>query len=179
MSLGDKQPVSTTEQSLVAQGEAFLNHQDSAKVVALCISSGGIPKHPLSEAQIATPGIVGDGHNHEKHNRPDRALSLIDLEILAQLREEGFDLQPGMLGENLTAVGLSVQKMSPGTLLAVGDVVLRLEQPRKPCYVLDAIDPRLKDVLVGRCGFMASVVHCGTIRPDMKITVLSEGPAGS
>jgi hypothetical protein len=32
-------------------------------------------------------------------------------------------------------------------------------QPRKPCYVLDAIDPRLKEVIVGRCGHMAS--SCG------------------
>ena len=76
---------------------------------------------------------------------------------------------PGEAGENLTVEGLFVQQMEPGTLLDIGDVVLRLEKPRKPCYVLDAIDPRLKDVIVDRCGYMASVVQGGTIRPDMRI----------
>ena len=126
---------------------------------------------------MALAGLVGDGHAHEKHNGPDRALSLLDLEVLDQLRDEGFDLQPGMLGENLTAAGLAVQGMAPGTLLAIGEVVLRLEQPRKPCYVLDSIDPRLKEVLVGRCGYMASVVRCGTIQPGMEIVTLAEGRA--
>jgi molybdopterin adenylyltransferase len=112
---------------------------------------------------------MGDGHAHEKHNRLDRALSLLDLEIVERLRDEGFDLVAGTLGENLSVANLSVQQMRPGTLLSIGDVVLKLEQPRKPCYVLDRIDPRLKDVLIGRCGYMASVVQGGMIRPGMEI----------
>ena len=172
--------MSTIEQSHAAQGKAFLSRQNvAARVIALCVSPGGIPKRPLPEAQVVMAGLVGDGHAHEKHNCPERALSLLDFEILDQLRDEGFDLQPGMLGENLTAVGLSVQAMPPGTLLMIGEVVLRLEQPRKPCYVLDAIDPRLKDILVGRCGYMASVVRCGRIKPGMKILTLVKGRANA
>jgi MOSC domain-containing protein YiiM len=57
-----------------------------------------------------------------------------------------------------------VQSLPPGTLLEIGDVLLRLEEPRKPCYVLDAISPCLKDVIVGRCGYMASVLEGGMIR---------------
>jgi MOSC domain-containing protein YiiM len=79
---------------------------------------------------------------------------------------------PGAAGENLTVADLDVQSLPPGTLLYLGDVVLKLEQPRKPCYVLDAIDPRLKDAIVGRCGYMASVLKEGTIRPGMPIRVL-------
>ena len=140
-------------------------------VVAVCISPGGVPKTPLHTGQVVPAGLVGDGHAHEKHNRPDRALSLLDLEIIEQLRDEGFDLQPGTLGENLTVAGFAVQSLPPGTLVQIGDVALRLEQPRKPCYVLDAIDSRLKDVLVGRCGYMASVVRGGIVQPDMAIRV--------
>jgi MOSC domain-containing protein YiiM len=171
--LKEEKTVSTIEQSYAAQDETFLTRRGAtAQVVASCISSGGIPKRPLAEVQVVMTGFLGDGHAHEKHIRPDRALSLLDVEILDQLRDEGFDLQPGMLGENLTAVGLSVQDMAPGTLLKIGDVVLRLEQARKPCYVLDAIDVRLKDVLVGRCGYMASVVRGGKIKPGMEIVIL-------
>jgi MOSC domain-containing protein YiiM len=64
--------------------------------------------------------------------------------------------------------------MSPGTLLKIGDVILRLEEPRRPCYVLDAINPCLKDVISGRCGYMASVVRGGMIEPGMDIVRLSK-----
>jgi MOSC domain-containing protein YiiM len=141
-------------------------------VVAVCVSGGGIPKHAVTAAQVTAAGLAGDGHAHAKHIRAQRALSLFDMEILAQLRNEGFALYPGAIGENLTVVGLHVQRLPPGTLLETGDVVLRLEEPRKPCYVLDAIDPCLKDVIVGRCGFMASVVHGGLIEPGNRIVTL-------
>jgi MOSC domain-containing protein YiiM len=142
-------------------------------VLAVSISPGGIPKRPQESARALVAGLMGDGRNHAKHIRPDRALSLWDHEILLQLVAEGFQLTPGAAGENLTVCGLNVQQMSPGTLLRVGDVVLKLEQPRKPCYVLDTIDPRLKEVIVGRCGYMASVLRVGVVRPGMSIDVVS------
>ena len=141
-------------------------------VIAVSISAGGIPKRPQEWARALTAGLDGDGRNHAKHIRPDRAISLWDVEILQQLVAEGFALKPGAAGENLTVAGLNVQQMSPGTLLKIGGVILKLEQPRKPCYVLDAIDPRLKDAMVGRCGYMASVVGEGWIRPGMHVTVV-------
>ena len=141
-------------------------------VIAVSISAGGIPKRPQEWARAITAGLDGDGRKHAKHIRPDRAISLWDVEILQQLVAEGFALKPGAAGENLTVAGLNVQQMSPGTLLKIGGVILKLEQPRKPCYVLDAIDPRLKDAMVGRCGYMASVVGEGWIRPGMHVTVV-------
>lgn len=146
----------------------------TAHVLAVCVSPGGIPKLPLAEGTLTTRGLLGDGRNHAKHVRPERAVSLWDCEILAQMVAEGFStLVPGAAGENLTVAGLAVQSLTPGTLLRIGDAVLKLEQPRKPCYVLDAIDQRLKEAIVGRCGFLASVVREGTIRPGMPIEVVS------
>jgi MOSC domain-containing protein YiiM len=142
------------------------------RVVAVSISPGGIPKLPQELGSVTINGLVGDGRNHTKHIRPDRALSLWDLEIIQQLAKAGFSLSPGAAGENLTVAGLGVQQMAPGTLLQIGHVIARLEQPRKPCYVLDAIHPRLKDVVVGRCGYMASVVREGEIRPGMPIEIV-------
>ncbi len=71
----------------------------------------------------------------------------------------------GSIGENITLRNVHVQQIPPGTVLALGEVTIRLEQPRKPCYVLDAIDERLKDAIVGRCGYMASVLKEGHIKP--------------
>lgn len=139
------------------------------KLLAICISRGGIPKLPQPDAWLSIEGFVGDGRNHTKHIRPDRAVSLLDMEIIEQLRREGFAVAPGAIGENLTVSGLNVQSLPPGTLLQVGRILLRLEEPRKPCYVLDSIDPRLKEVLVGRCGYMASVIRGGLLIPGSRI----------
>ena len=148
-----------------------------AHVLAVSISPGGIPKQPQRFGQALKDGLVGDGRNHAKHIRPDRALSLWDHEILQELVAEGFSLVPGAAGENLTVVGLDVQHLPPGTLLRTGEVLIKLEQPRKPCYVLDGIDPRLKDVIVGRCGYRASVVREGIIEPGMPIEVVASDGA--
>lgn len=142
-------------------------------VVAVCRSAGGIPKLPLPEAEVVESGLIGDGHNHAKHIRPDRAVSLWEMETIRDLIGEGFPLVPGAGGENLTVEGLNLQRLEPGTLLGIGEVVLRLTQPRKPCYVLDAIDPRLKEVVIGRLGYMAAVVQRGTIAPGMAVQVLA------
>jgi MOSC domain-containing protein YiiM len=146
----------------------------TGRVVAVCVSRGSIPKHTVTAVPVTTDGLAGDGHAHKKHNRPERAVSLFDLEILTQLQKEGFPLYPGAIGENLTVAGLHVQGLPPGTLLEIGDVLLRLEEPRKPCYVLDSINPCLKDVIVGRCGYMASVVEGGMIKSGMEIVIVSE-----
>jgi MOSC domain-containing protein YiiM len=148
------------------------------RLIAVCVSSGGIPKRSVCCAQITAKGLAGDEHAHEKHNRPERAVSLFDWEILTQLRSEGFLLYPGAIGENLTVAGVHVQRLPPGTLLEIGDVLLRLEQPRKPCYVLDSIHPCLKDVIAGRCGYLASVAREGIIDPSMPVRTLIDGSTG-
>lgn len=144
------------------------------QLVAVCISAGGIPKRPQALAVVRRDGLVGDGHHHAKHRRPDRAVCLWDLELMQQLVEEGFALTPGAAGENLTVAGLHVQALPPGTMLRSGRVLLRLKQPRKPCYVLDAIDPRLKEAIAGRCGYLASVVREGVIAPNMAVHVVQK-----
>ena len=139
-------------------------------VVKICVSAGGIPKKEVDSVLITTSGLEGDGHNHEKHNNPNQAVCLQDFELLQELSREGFSLTWGTIGENLTLRYLNVQGMSPGTILELsGGVVLELTKERKPCYVLDAIDPRLKEAIVGRCGFYAKVLQGGILRPGAVI----------
>lgn len=146
-----------------------------ARVVAVCISAGSVPKLPLNSAKVTKEGVAGDQHAHAKHYRPDRAVSIFDIERMRDLVVEGFPLKPGTAGENLTVEGLDVQAKQPGTLLQIGEVILQLETPRKPCYVLDKIDSQLQYAIAGRCGYMASVVREGTIVPGMEIRVVNEG----
>ncbi len=147
-------------------------------VVAVCRSPGGVPKLPLQSVRVGAMGIEGDGHAHAKHNKPVRALSLFDEEVLFELRREGYPLLPGSIGENLTLRNVHVQAMEPGTVLQIGAVRIRLEEPRKPCYVLDAIDTRLKDDILGRCGYMASVLEGGRLEPGMEVACLAPQTCG-
>lgn len=146
--------------------------ETTATVVAVCISPGGVPKHVVEAAEVTVDGLVGDGHDHDKHCRPDRAVSIQDLELLEELEAEGYPVAPGVIGENLTVRSLNVQRLAPGDKLHFQNgPVLELTQPRKPCFVLDAVHPDLKDVVVGRCGFMARVVQTGRLEPGQRITV--------
>jgi MOSC domain-containing protein YiiM len=145
-----------------------------ATVVAVNTSAGGIPKHAVAEARVTREGLEHDLHAHEKHRRADRAVSIQDLELLEELRAEGYAVAPGLMGENLTVRHLRVHGLNVGDCLEfAGGPVLELTSVRKPCFVLDRIDPRLKDVVVGRCGFMARVVAPGVVRPGQSITVRS------
>lgn len=138
-------------------------------VVAVCLSNGGVPKTPQPVATITRSGVQGDRQAHEKHVKPTRAISLFDEELLHDLQALGFVLRPGSIGENVTLRNVFVQQMAPGTILEIGSVRVRLEEPRRPCFVLDAIDVRLKEAIVGRCGYMASVAAGGEIRPGMSV----------
>ncbi|PZN25718.1 MAG: hypothetical protein DIU71_19365 [Proteobacteria bacterium] len=143
-----------------------------ARVVAINISPGGIPKKPLPEARVLLSGLEGDGHNHEKHNTPLQAISITDLEDLNDMRNKGFDVYPGAIGENVTVSDLNVDELEIGDrLIFSGGVEIELTKRRKPCYVLDAIHPELKKHLVGRCGFLAKVIRTGTLQPGETIEV--------
>ncbi len=143
------------------------------RIVAVCISPGGIPKTPVLKADLTSAGFVGDSHDHEKHIRPDRAVLIQDEERLEEFRREGFALEPGMLGENLTVRGLNVQGLPPGTKLRIENgPLLQLTESRKPCFVLDQIDPRLQSIVAGRCGYLARVLETGWASTEQRIGVV-------
>lgn len=140
------------------------------QVLAVCISSGGIPKLSRAYGEFTFAGLQGDGHNHDKHNTPFQAVSLQDMEILEDLEREGYSLAQGATGENLVVRHLQVNRLPVGTVLEFeGGVVLELTKVRKPCYVLDSIDPRLKEAILGRCGLYAKVIKEGRIYPGARI----------
>jgi MOSC domain-containing protein YiiM len=143
-----------------------------AKVLSVNISKGGIPKLPVNSCGVTIHGLDGDGHDHDKHNSPDRAVSLLDQEILQQLIDEGYALCPGAIGENLTVEDVHVQTLQSGDRLVFsGGVEIELVEARKPCFVLDPLGEKLKTDIVGRSGFLARVIIEGTITPGETISV--------
>ena len=143
-----------------------------AKILSVNISEGGIPKRPVQQCVVTMNGLEGDGHDHDKHNSPDRAVSLMDHEILLQLIEEGYTLCPGAIGENLTVEDLHVQTLEPGDRLSFsGGVEIELVEARRPCFVLDPLGESLKKEIVGRSGYLARVITEGTFEPGESIAV--------
>lgn len=142
------------------------------RVLSINISPGGIPKFPVASVRITERGLEGDGHDHQKHYRLEQAVSLQDIEMLKELQQEGYPLEAGTTGENLTVCALHVNRLPIGTRLAFdGGVVLEVSKIRKPCYVLDSINPQLKKDIVDRCGIYAKVISEGTLAQDTAIYI--------
>lgn len=97
-----------------------------SKLLSVNISPGGIPKLAQERCQVGEAGLAGDGQAHAKHTKPTRAVSLLDEEILAQLRAEGYPVAPGILGENLTTSGLHGKVAVGDRLRFSGGVEIRI-----------------------------------------------------
>ena len=146
------------------------------QVISINISPGGIPKLPQVKICVGIEGLEGDGHNHEKHRTPFQAVCLQDIEKLEELKSEGYNLPPGATGENLTVQNLNVNALPLGTILKFANgVKLELTKVRKPCYVLDSINPNLKKDIIGRCGIYAKVLREGIISIGDRIQTKEAG----
>jgi len=86
----------------------------------------------------------------------------------------------GAFGENLTTEGLWEDTLFIGDLFRVGSAVLRVTQPRMPCYKLQLRfdrDDMIKRFLVsGRSGFYFSVIEPGDVGAGSKVEVLYRDP---
>ncbi len=143
-----------------------------ATVLSINVSSGGIPKIPIPSCAVSFKGLAGDERNHDKHYKLERAVSLIDTEILEQLKTEGYNVSAGAVGENLTVENLDVQSLQLGDRLTFsGGVVIELSEVRQPCFVLDPLGITLKKDIVGRCGYLARVITEGTLKSGESILV--------
>ncbi|MER5898469.1 MOSC domain-containing protein, partial [Streptomyces sp. NPDC001876] len=94
---------------------------------------------------LAGLGVEGDVHagvtvKHRSRVAQDptqpnlRQVHLIHQELFAELREAGFDVAPGDLGENVTTHGIDLLALPAGTLLHLGDeAVVEVTGLRNPC----------------------------------------------
>lgn len=148
---------------------------------------------------IVQRGVEGDAHfggtvQHLSRIARDpsqpnlRQVHLIQRELHEELRQGGFDVEPGQMGENVTTRGLDLLSLPMGARLGLGpDAVLELTGLRNPCVQLDRIHPGLMAATLGRAadgsrlykaGVMAVVLAAGEVRPGDAIRVtLPAGPA--
>jgi len=97
-------------------------------------SDGGVPKTPVSVAEVGRAGLVGDAQNDRLHHgRPLQALCLWSEEVIGSLRSEGHPISAGLAGENLTVSGVDWSTIRPGVRLLVGDVSVEVSAWATPC----------------------------------------------
>ncbi len=88
-------------------------------------------------------------------------------------QELGRALPHGQFGENLTVEGMLEDEVRVEDVLRAGKALLRVTEPRGPCYKLDIrmAMPEFKERMreTGRTGFYASVVEAGDVRAGDRI----------
>jgi MOSC domain-containing protein YiiM len=102
-----------------------------------------------------------------------RQLLLVDKETL-----DAMELQPGIIRENITTIGLDVNGLKRGEQLRVGEALIEVAMVCTPCNQMEKIRPGLRRELYGRRGMLCRVVEGGAIRPGDRIERLgSNRPA--
>src|SRR5437763_1492737 len=119
----------------------------------------------LNEARItllAGYGVEGDAHAGEtvKHlsrilkfgKAPNlRQVHLIHEELFDELRDAGFSVSPGQMGENVTTQGVDLLALPKGARLHLGDdAVIEVTGLRNPCRQLNRIQPGLMAATLAR-----------------------------
>ena len=160
----------------------------SGIVTAVSVSATHTMSKPNQESirLITGLGVEGDAHLGEtvKHrsrvardpSQPNlRQVHLIHSELHDELREAGFAVSEGQMGENVTTRGLDLLGLPTGTLLHLGDsVAVEVTGLRNPCKQLNGIQPGLMAATLGRdehgklirkAGIMGIVIAGGEVRP--------------
>ena len=141
-------------------------------------------------------GVRGDTHSgvtvqhlfavEQDPRQPNlRQVHLLQQEFLDQARDQGYELTPGDLGENILTDDLDLVGLWQDTLLHIGSqAVVRVSGLRNPCAQIDSFRPGLLQVAVRRdlkgdvvrkAGIMGVVTTGGVVHPGDEIEV--EWPA--
>jgi len=103
-------------------------------LVSINASGGGVPKLPRHRAALTAGGVEGDRQRDLRyHGGPDRAVCLYSFDLIRALQDEGHQASIGLLGENLTVMGLDWRRLTPGTRIQVGSVRLLITAFAVPC----------------------------------------------
>jgi MOSC domain-containing protein YiiM len=169
-------------------------------VTAVSRAAGHVFSKDTEESIRLLAGLGGEGDAHAggtvKHRsrvrrdptQPNlRQVHLIHAELHDELRERGFDVAAGQMGENVTTRGVDLLALPTGARLRLGgEAVVEVTGLRNPCGQLDAFRPGLMAAvldrgadgeLVRKAAVMAVVVAGGEVRPGDPIEVeMPDGP---
>lgn len=181
-------------------GETTADNAAAAIVAAVASRAG---HHFSKQVQLAIRlvtglGVAGDGHagatvKHRSRVARDpsqpnlRQVHLIHAELFEELADQGYEIGPGDLGENVTTRGIDLLGLATGTRLALGGTaIVEVTGLRNPCLQLDRFRPGLMKAtldrapdgaLIRKAGVMAIVLAGGDVQAGDPIRVeFAPGP---
>ena len=133
-----------------------------AKIVAVCLSQEKEgKKQPVSQSFLKEGyGLLGDAHAGGP-----RQVSLLAMESIERVRDEGVKIGPGGSAENLVTEGVDLAHLPLGTRIYIGkDIILEITQIGKehdhPEFHLLPLE-----------GVFAQVIHGGVVKPGDSLRV--------
>lgn len=142
------------------------------KIVAVCTSPRkGMRKKNVGEGLLVPEhGLEGDAHTGTWH----RQVSLLALESIEKMRQQGLDVHPGDFAENLTTRGIDLVSLPVGTRLRIGpQAVGEVTQIGKQCHHRCAIYYQAGDCVMPREGIFIRVLEGGPVKVGDDIEVLA------
>jgi len=137
-------------------------------------------------------GVEGDAHAgatvkhrsriaRDPHQPNLRQIHLIHAELHQELRDAGFDVVAGQMGENITTEGIDLLGLPTGARLRLGqEAIVEITGLRNPCTQLDGIQTGLMAAvldrddtgrLIRKSGLMGIVIAGGWVRPGDEIAI--------
>jgi MOSC domain-containing protein YiiM len=172
------------------------------QAIVTAVSSS--PSHSFSKSNrgvirlLVGLGVEGDAHlgttvKHRSRVAKDpsqpnlRQVHLIHAELHDELREAGFSVSAGDMGENVTTRGIDLLGLPTGARLLIGvSAVIEVTGLRNPCVQIDRFQKGLMKAVLGKdergnlvrkSGIMAIVLEGGEVRSGDAIRVeLPPGP---
>lgn len=138
------------------------------KVLALFISQKeSSQRDTQAKIVLDEKGILGDKF-YDKDIKRSILITSTDSYKLAL--EEGIQMPQGSLGENIL-IDYNPYKLSSGTQLQIGEVILEISQNCTICNHLASVDKRLPKLLKHDRGIFAQVIRGGVIKNEDFITI--------
>ncbi len=110
-----------------------------------------------------------------------RQVHLIHSELHQELREQGYQIAAGQMGENITTEGIDLLSLPVSTLLHIGETaIIQITGLRNPCAQIDnfqnglmkaVLDHDEQGQLIRKSGIMAIVLSSGPVRPGDTIAI--------
>lgn len=174
--------------------DGLWNDEDmNAQVTAVHVS----PSHSFSKSAVDSIvlleglGVEGDAHfgttvQHRSRVAADpsqpnlRQVHLIHSELFDGLREAGYEVAPGELGENITTRGIDLLSLPVGARLSIGPAVITVTGLRNPCQQINdfragllkhVVSSDTEGHIVRLAGVMGIVSRAGRVSPGDVIAV--------
>ncbi|MDP3301445.1 MAG: MOSC domain-containing protein [Sulfuricurvum sp.] len=134
-----------------------------SRVLALFISVDNDKKRvPKEKLELDEMGVLEDKFYAKNTNR---LILITSTTAYSLAKSSSVELEYGSLGENIL-IDQSINHLSVGDRLKIGDVVLEITQNCTLCNGLSVLDPKLPEVLKNDRGLFVKAVTSGIIKKD-------------